>query len=272
MNTKNSNSSAKSDSPIHVNGPEIPKIMLALLAAIAWPAISLFGVSALLCIGAVLVTASATFLFFAAGMLNLRHKTIIRTLLFATIVLSALVGTLSFQLQLIRFFVVDWTVLALYLSALAFGLWTVMLTWQRLMASFIAMMLIVAPFTPDIDRNEKWSISLTVVNEVCEPVPLASAVCEAVAVESLKNFVVKGHTGISVTDDKGAANFEVTGNPLLKGAVCGSFRIGTDASTDPTFPPRTVLVPAPFISKAKAQIQLSRNDAVNVAQGCEERE
>ena len=272
MNTKADNSSGKFNAHIQLDGPQLPKIAVAVLFAIAWPAISLFNVSLGLCAGAVLITAYTTFLFLAAGALNLRNKTLIRALLLSAVMLTALVGLLTFQLQMIRFFVVDGTVLVLFLTSLALGLWSLLFAWQKYTAAITAIMLVVAPFTPDVEENDKWSISLKVVNETCEPLPLASAVCEAVAVESLKDFMIQEHTGLSLTDSAGKAKFEMAGNPLLKGAVCGAFRVGTDATKDPTFSPQSVLVPAPFFSKAKAQLQLSRSENQIPPQDCNEGE
>ena len=234
----------------------IPGIVVVVGVIAIWPVVDLFALSVTLGLAAVIYFLAAMFLYAVAKALNFRRPGWIKVTLGCSIVLAALLDPLVFQMQVLRFVVVDWTILAFYVAALALGLWGVLMGWMKFFAVAIAVALLIAPFTPAVNENEKWSVELEVLDESCAPLPQAGAQCTAAAVESFREAAVQVNALLGLTNDDGKAKFELSGNPLLKGAVCHALKASGDSET--SYPIDSTFVAAPLISRAHARIRLYR--------------
>lgn len=217
-----------------------------------WPVIDLWGLSAALGVAAGAFFLFAMLLYGVANNLEFRRPRLIKFTLLTAVLLAAALDPIVFHLQLARFVVVDWLVLLFYLAALLLGLWAVLLNFLKLLAAVMAVLLLIAPFTPPAEK-EKWKVEIEVVDETCVPMSQTPAACQALAVERLRN-PVSVDAGVGLTDEKGEREFEFSGNPLLKGAICYAFRPSLEGS--PVYPLRSTVVPAPLIASAGGRIRL----------------
>jgi hypothetical protein len=224
-------------------------------AAGIWPVIDLFGLSAALGVVAGVFFLFAMLLYSVANNLHFKRRGLIKFTLLTAVLLAATLDPIVFHLQLARFVVVDWLVLLFYLAALLLGLWTVLLNVLKFFAAAVAVTLLIAPFTP-VAEKEKWKVTLEVVDEGCAPMPQTPAACRALTGERLGD-AVSVEDGVGLTDEKGKREFEFSGNPLLKGAICYAFRPSLAGS--PAYRLRSAIVPAPLIAGAHARIRLYPN-------------
>ena len=234
----------------------IPGIVVVVSVVAIWPVINLFGLSVTLGIAATIYFLVGMFLYAVAKALNFRRKGWIKVTLGGSIALAALLDPLVFQLQALRFVVVDWAILAFYVAALALGLWGVLMGWMKVFAVAVAVALLVAPFTPAVSENEKWSVELEVLDETCSPLAQAGAQCTAGAITDVSRAAVEFNALLGLTNDEGKAKFELSGNPLLKGAACYALKASGDSET--SYPMESTFVAAPLVSRAQARIQLTR--------------
>ena len=248
----------------------IPGIVVVVGVIAIWPVINLFGLSVTLGLAAVVYFLAAMFLYAVAKALNFRRPGWIKVTLGCSIALAALLDPLVFQLQALRFVVVDWAILAFYVAALALGLWEVLMIWMKVLAVAVAVALLVAPFTPAVSENEKWSIELEVLDENCAPLAQAGAQCTAGAITDVGRAAVEVNALLGLTNDEGKAKFELSGNPLLKGAVCYALKSSGDSET--SYPVDSIFVAAPLISRAQARIRLYRGGkTADAVASCPER-
>ncbi len=248
----------------------IPGIVVVVGVIAIWPVVNLFGLSVTLGLASVVYFLVAMFLYAVAKALNFRRPGWIKVTLGCSIVLAALLDPLVFQMQALRFVVVDWMILAFYVAALALGLWGVLMGWMKVFATAIAVALLIAPFTPAVSENEKWSVELEVLDENCAPLAQAGAQCTAGAITSVREAAVEVNALLGLTNDEGKAKFELSGNPLLKGAVCYALKASGDSET--SYPMDSTFVAAPLISSAQARIRLYRSGkAADAGAACPER-
>lgn len=217
-----------------------------------WPVIDLFGLSAALGVAAGVFFLFTMLLYSVANNLDFARPGLIKFALLTAVLLAAAFDPIVFHLQLARFVVVVWLVLLFYLAALLLGLWAVLLNFLKLFAAALAVMLLIAPFTP-IAEKEKWKVTMEVFDEGCAPMSQTPAACRALAIERLGD-PVSVDDDVGLTDENGEREFEFSGNPLFKGAICYAFRPSLGGS--PAYRLRSTVVPAPLIASARTRVRL----------------
>ncbi len=146
------------------------------------------------------------------------HRGFIKFLLLLSVFAAAGTVLFAFNVGLVRFVVGDAALVVLLVGALALGLWGVLSLIMRVVTVAVLAVLIGAPFSETVERQEKWMVTAIVRDGRCVPVRAAEAKCQAIAAA---NGLILDEQGPHFTDlDGAAASFIFDGTALGKRARC----------------------------------------------------
>jgi hypothetical protein len=145
------------------------------------------------------------------------HRGFIKFLLVLSVLAAAGTVFFAFNVGLVRFVVGDAALVVLLVGALALGLWGVLNLMMRVVTVATLAVLIGAPFSETVEREEKWMVTAIVRDGRCFAVRAAEAKCQAIAAAI---DVILDEKGPHFTDWDGAASFVFDGNALGKRARC----------------------------------------------------
>lgn len=224
-------------------------VPVAAAALAGWAAWDLFALSVVLAAGVGIYAVVAAIFYHIVSDHYAPHSSVIKILLVTSMLAAAAVDLSAFKAGFLRFIVVDVLVLLLFAGGLVLGLWGLLSLFWRAVALAMLVILIVAPFTEIVERNEKWMIRLSVRDETCVPVRSAETRCELIS--SLTGDVV-GSAGPQASSEFGAVYFTFNGSPRGKVARC-------TANKNP-FPSGTTTVEPGWIGATEATIRLLTPD------------
>ena len=146
-----------------------------------------------------------------------RHEGLIKFLLIVSVLVAAGTMFFAFSVGLIRFVIGDAVLIALLIGALALGLWGVLNLFLRVVTIAALCVLIAAPFSETVERQEKWMVTAVARDGRCVAVAHALTKCQAI---DAQNGDVLAERGPQYALSDGSTVFVFDGGALGKRARC----------------------------------------------------